>query len=39
MPDEVQLIANTCPARFNDPEHLCAGNVKKYRLQLLGYLS
>jgi len=39
MPDEVQLIANTCPARLNDPEDICAGNVKKYRSRLLGYLT
>jgi len=29
MPDEVQLIANACPARLNDPEDICAGNVKE----------
>ena len=39
MPDEVQLIANTCPARLNDPEDICAGNVKKYRLRLIDYLT
>jgi AcrR family transcriptional regulator len=39
MPDEVQLITHTCPARLNDPEHICAGNVKKYRSRLLGYLT
>ena len=39
MPDEVQLILNTCPARLNDPEDICAGNVKKYRSRLLGYLT
>jgi hypothetical protein len=39
MPDEVQLIANTCPARLNDPEDICAGNVKEYRRRLLGYLT
>ena len=39
MPDEVQLIANTCPTRLNDPEDICAGNVKEYRRRLLGYLT
>ena len=39
MPDEVQLVANACPARLNDPEDICAGNVKKYRSRLLGYLT
>ena len=38
MPDEVQLVANACPARLNDPEDICAGNVKKYRRRLLEYL-
>lgn len=39
MPDEVQLIINACPARLNDPEDICAGNVKEYRRRLLGYLT
>jgi len=39
MPDEVQLIASACPARLNDPEDICAGNVKEYRRRLLGYLT
>jgi AcrR family transcriptional regulator len=39
MPDEVQLVANACPARLNDPEDICAGNVKEYRRRLLGYLT
>ena len=39
MPDEVQLIASACPARLNDPEDICAGNVNKYRRCLLGYLN
>jgi AcrR family transcriptional regulator len=39
MPDEVHLIASACPARLNDPEDICAGNVKEYRRRLLGYLT
>ena len=39
MPDEVQLIANTCPARLNDPEDICAGNVREYRRRLMTYLN
>jgi len=39
MPDEVQLIASACPAKHNDPEDICAGNVKEYRRRLLGYLT
>ena len=39
MPDEVQLVLNACPARLNDPEHICAGSVKEYRRRLLGYLT
>ena len=39
MPDEVQLVANACPARLNDPEDICAGNVKEDRRRLLGYLT
>jgi AcrR family transcriptional regulator len=39
MPNEVQLIANACPARLNDPEDICAGSVKKYHRRLLGYLT
>lgn len=39
MPDAVQLIANACPARLNDPEDICAGNVKEYRRRLIGYLT
>jgi len=39
MPDEVQLIANACPARLNDPEDICAGNVKEYRRRLITYLN
>jgi AcrR family transcriptional regulator len=39
MPDEVQLIANACPARLNDPDDICAGNVQEYRRRLLGYLT
>ena len=39
MPDEVQLIANTCPTRLNDPEDICAGNVKKYRRRMMTYLN
>ena len=27
------------PARLNDPEDICAGNVKEYRRRLLGYLT
>ena len=39
VPDEVQLVANACPARLNDPEDICAENVKEYRRRLLGYLT
>ena len=39
MPDEVQLIASACPARLNDPQDICASNVKEYRRRLLGYLT
>jgi AcrR family transcriptional regulator len=39
MPDEVQLIANTCPARLNDPQDICADNVREYSRRLLGYLT
>ena len=39
MPDEVQLIASACPARLNDPQDICAGNVKEYRSRLLEYLT
>ncbi len=39
MPDEIQLIATSCPARLNDREHICAGSVKEYRRRLLGYLN
>ncbi|MBE9504917.1 MAG: hypothetical protein IME96_12155, partial [Proteobacteria bacterium] len=39
MPDEVQLVANACPARLNDPEDICAGDVKEYRRRLIGYLT
>ena len=39
MPDAVQLIANACPARLNDPEDICAGNVKEYRRRLITYLN
>jgi hypothetical protein len=39
MPNEVRLIANACPARLNDPEDICAGNVKEYRRRLLGCLT
>jgi len=39
MPGEIQLIANACPARLNDPQDICAGNVKEYRSRLLGYLT
>ena len=28
-----------CPARLNDPNDICAGNVKEYRRRLLGYLT
>jgi AcrR family transcriptional regulator len=39
LPDQVQLVASACPARLNDPKDICAGNVKKYRERLLGYLT
>jgi AcrR family transcriptional regulator len=39
MSDEVRLIAHACPARLNDPEDICARNVKEYRRRLLGYLT
>jgi len=39
MPDEVQLVASACPARLNDPDDICAGNVKEYRRRLIGYLT
>jgi AcrR family transcriptional regulator len=39
IPDQVQLVASACPARLNDPDDICAGNVKKYRRRLLGYLT
>lgn len=39
FPDEIQLIANACPARLNDPEDICAGNVKEYRRRLIGSLT
>ncbi len=39
MPDEVQLVANTYPARLNDLEDIWAGNVKKYRRRLIDYLT
>ena len=39
MPDEVQLIANACPAKFNDSEDICAANVREYRRRLIGYLT
>ena len=38
MPDQVQLIANTCPARLHDPADICASNVKKYRRRLMALL-
>jgi hypothetical protein len=39
MLDKVQLIANACPARLNDPEDRSVGNVREYRRRLLGYLT
>ena len=39
IPDEVQLIADTCPTRLNDPEDICAGNVREYRRRLMKYLN
>lgn len=39
MPDEIRLVASVCPARLNDPQDICAGNVKEYRRRLLGYLT
>ena len=39
LPDEVQLVANACPARHHDPEDICAGNVQEYRRRLMGFLT
>jgi len=39
MPHEVQLIASACPARLNDSQDICAGNVREYRQRLLEYLT
>lgn len=39
MPDDVQLIANACPARLNDPQDIWAGNAKEYHRRLIGYLT
>ena len=39
MPDEVELVASACPSRLNDPDDICAGNVKEYRRRLLEYLT
>jgi AcrR family transcriptional regulator len=39
MPNEIRLIASACPAKLNDPEDICAGNVQEYRRRMLGYLT
>jgi AcrR family transcriptional regulator len=39
MPNESRLVARACPARLNDPQDICTGNVKEYRRRLLGYLA
>lgn len=39
MPDEIHLVIVTCPARLNDPKHICARNIRKQRKFLSSYLS
>jgi len=39
MPEEIHLVIVTCPARLNDPRHICTKNIKKQRKFLSSYLS
>ena len=39
MPEEIHLVIVTCPARLNDPRHVCSRSIKKQRKFLSSYLS
>ena len=37
-PDEIYLTFSTCPAKLNDPNHVCVRNIKRQREQLKALL-
>ncbi len=39
MPDQAYLVAATCPAKLNHPEHICTKNVHLQRQKLEAYLN
>lgn len=39
IPEEIHLAVVTCPAKLNDPRHICARNIKKQRKAMTAYLS
>lgn len=39
MPGEIHLVIITCPAKLNDPRHVCTRNIKKQRKFLATYFS
>jgi len=38
MPDEIYIVASTCPAKLSDPKHICTKNVRRQRERLKAYL-
>jgi len=39
MPDHAYLVAATCPAKLNHPEHICAKNIHLQRKRLEDHIS
>jgi AcrR family transcriptional regulator len=37
-PDEIYLTFSTCPAKLNDPDHICARNIQRQREHLKAML-
>ena len=39
MPDEIYIVASTCPAKLSDPKHICTKNVRRQKERLKAYLT
>jgi len=39
MPNETFLVMNTCPAKLNDPDHVCRANIDRQKEWLTEYLT
>ena len=39
IPNETFLVMNTCPAKLNDPDHVCRANIDRQKEWLTEYLT